>query len=71
MPEFIRAALTEHGLMDEYHARPAYQQNDYISWITRAKQETTRQKRLYQMLDELECGDVYMKMAYNPKRGTK
>jgi uncharacterized protein YdeI (YjbR/CyaY-like superfamily) len=69
MPEFIREALNEHRLMDAYHARPPYQQNDYIGWITRAKLETTRQKRLDQMLDELKGGKLYMNMKWNPKTG--
>ncbi len=44
-----------------FHARPAYQQNDYIGWIIRAKGEDTREKRLAQMLQELEGGERYMK----------
>ena len=68
MPEYIRDALIEHGLMEAYRGRPPYQQNDYIGWITRAKRAETREKRLAQMLDELEKGDRYMKMAYRPKR---
>jgi hypothetical protein len=32
---------------------------------TRTKLESTRQKRLNQMLDELEHGRVYMKMKWN------
>jgi uncharacterized protein YdeI (YjbR/CyaY-like superfamily) len=67
MPAFIRAALKERDLMDEYRLRPPYQQNDYIGWITRAKREETRQRRLEQMLGELEAGDRYMKMRYRPK----
>ena len=67
MPEFFRDALNARGLMDAYLARPSYQQNDYIGWITRAKLDSTRQKRLDQMLDELERGGVYMKMKWNPK----
>ncbi len=67
MPEFIHEALTRCGLLDTYQARPPYQQNDYIGWITRARREETRQKRLAQMLDELARGDAYMKMAYHPK----
>lgn len=67
MPAFFRNALNERGLMDAYRARPPYQQNDYIGWIMRAKLETTRQKRLNQMLDELEKGGVYMKMKWKPK----
>ncbi len=61
MTDYIRTALTGHGLMNVYHARPAYQQNDYIGWIIRAKGEDTREKRLAQMLQELEGGERYMK----------
>lgn len=69
MPESVRQALQERNLMDAYLARPPYQQNDYIGWISGAKLPSTQQKRLAQMLDELARGDVYMKMAYRPKRG--
>jgi uncharacterized protein YdeI (YjbR/CyaY-like superfamily) len=65
MPDFFRNALNIRGLMNAYLARPPYQQNDYIDWVTRAKLETTKQKRLNQMLDELERGGVYMKMKWN------
>ena len=64
MPSTIRDALEARGLRDAYDARPPYQRNDYIGWITRAKRPETQQKRLDQMLDELEKGDVYMKMAW-------
>ena len=67
MPEFMRQTLATRGLMDAYLARPAYQRNDYIGWITRAKRDETREKRLRQMLDELERGGVYMKMKWHPK----
>lgn len=66
MPDFVREALQKHGLMEAYRARPPYQQNDYIGWINRAKRESTKQKRLGQMLAELEQGDVYMKMDWKP-----
>jgi len=48
--------------------RSAYQRNDYIGWVTRVKLESTKQRRLAQMLDELAKGDSYMKMHYNPDR---
>jgi uncharacterized protein YdeI (YjbR/CyaY-like superfamily) len=67
IPDFFREALNTRGLMDAYRARPPYQQNDYIGWIMRAKLESARQKRLNQMLDELERRGVYMKMKWNPK----
>ena len=50
--------------MDAYKERPAYQQNDYVSWITRGKKLETKDKRLQQMLYELERGGVYMKMKH-------
>lgn len=71
MPEFVRPALIQRELMDAYRNRPAYQQNDYIGWITRAKHQETIEKRLAQLLDELESGDKYMKMEYRPKRALK
>ncbi|MFC1901349.1 YdeI/OmpD-associated family protein [Chloroflexota bacterium] len=67
MPDFVRTALVERGLMDAYLNRPPYQRNDYLSWIIRAKQEKTQQKRLNQMLDELAAGDCYMNMKYRAK----
>jgi uncharacterized protein YdeI (YjbR/CyaY-like superfamily) len=68
MPDYIREALTERKLMDAYHERPDYQQNDYIGWILRAKRDATKEKRLAQMLDELERGNLYMNMKWPPKR---
>ncbi len=65
MPPDIKNALVGSGLMNEYKARPAYQQNDYIGWITRAKLPATRTKRLEQMLAELKAGGVYMKMKHS------
>jgi uncharacterized protein YdeI (YjbR/CyaY-like superfamily) len=64
MPGFVRKALKERKLLDTYHRRPAYQQNDYVAWISRAKLEATRNRRLAQMLDELARGDRYMNMRY-------
>ena len=67
MPKDIREALHDAELMDAYKARPPYQRNDYIGWITRAKQEATREKRLNQMVAELKRGDRYMKMIWNSR----
>jgi len=64
MPDFIKKALDECGLMKDFLDRPAYQQNDYLCWIGRAKRQDTKKKRLHQMLDELETGGVYMKMNH-------
>ena len=67
LPDFVKVSLIQHGLLKAYQERPAYQQNDYIGWIMRAKRQETVEKRLAQMLDELERGDKYMKMSYDPK----
>ncbi|MCF7797661.1 MAG: YdeI/OmpD-associated family protein [Lentisphaeria bacterium] len=71
MPGFVKQALEEHRLMAEYQKRPAYQQNDYIGWINRAERQETKEKRLHQMLEELEKGGVYMNMAHPPSRKNK
>lgn len=65
LPEEMWRALEARGLVAAYRARPAYQQNDYVGWITRAKLPATRAKRLQQMLDELDTGGVYMHMKWN------
>ena len=67
MPGFVAKALEIKDLQDAYNNRPPYQQNDYIGWIMRAKRNETRENRLNQMLNELENGNLYMKMKYNPK----
>jgi uncharacterized protein YdeI (YjbR/CyaY-like superfamily) len=69
MPPDVRRALVGRGLREAYGARPPYQRNDYLAWIGRAKREATRERRLEQMLQELEAGDVYMKMDWSPRRG--
>jgi len=71
MPDFIRDALEARGLTGAYEERPPYQRNDYIGWITRAKREETRLRRLEQMLDELDHGGLYMNMAYESSRRRK
>lgn len=68
MPPEVERALADAGLMEVYQARPPYQRNDYLGWIDRAKRPETKARRLQQMLDELEQGDVYMKMAWRARR---
>jgi uncharacterized protein YdeI (YjbR/CyaY-like superfamily) len=65
MPKDVHDALTKAKVMPAYKSRPAYQQNDYVGWITRAKLPATREKRVKQMLDELKSGGVYMNMKWN------
>jgi hypothetical protein len=66
MPGSIHEALAERNLMEAYRARPDCQQNDYIGslCVTRAKREETKEKRLDQMLNELEGGDRYMNLVW-------
>jgi uncharacterized protein YdeI (YjbR/CyaY-like superfamily) len=70
MPDFVLEAMTDRGLLEAYRSRPPYQQNDYLSWINRAKRLETKEKRLQQMLHELARGDVYMKMDYKPRQAS-
>ena len=69
MPSTIRKTLIKSGLMAAYRLRPAYQRNDYLGWIERARLDTTRQRRLEQMLDELAARDRDVKMAWRPPAG--
>ena len=68
MPWDIRRALEGADATADYNARPAYQRNDYLGWIERAKRPDTRQKRLRQMLRELRQGGIYMNMPHAPSR---
>lgn len=68
IPDDIAAALKSSGLRADYNARPAYQRNDYIGWINRAKKPETRIKRLEQMLTELAQGGIYMGMEHKASR---
>lgn len=68
MPEDVHQSLEERSLLGGYNERPFYQRNDYLAWIGRAKRAETRDKRLQQMMDELEEGGVYMGMKHAPSR---
>ncbi|MFC2312306.1 MAG: YdeI/OmpD-associated family protein, partial [Rothia dentocariosa] len=47
---------------------PAYQRNDYIGWINRAKTPAMRIERLEQMLTELAQGGIYMGKEHKASR---
>ncbi|PWG17660.1 YdeI/OmpD-associated family protein [Salibaculum griseiflavum] len=66
MPDDVAAALAQRGLRDAFDARPAYQRNDWLGWIARAKREETRQRRMEKMLAELAQGHGYMGMEWQP-----
>lgn len=68
MPNDVLEELIEAGLKEAYDERPFYQRNDYLSWIGRAKRPETREKRIAQMLEELELGGLYMGMEHAPSR---
>lgn len=65
IPGYVKEALDNHKLTEKHTQKSAYQQNDYIGWITRAKRDDTRNRRLEQMIVELKQGGVYMKMKCN------
>jgi len=65
MPAEIKAILLKEDLLEAYHDRPFYQRNDYLYWLTSAKREETKNKRIKQMLEELKAGNAYMNMAYH------
>ena len=67
MPTFVKDALQEAGLTEQYRARPPYQRNDYLWWINSAKRDDTKQKRLSKMMTELKAGSGYMGMDWKPK----
>lgn len=68
VPAAIAQALQAADLAAAYAARPQYQRTDYLNWIAQAKRPATKAKRQAQMLAELKAGDVYMKMAWHPRR---
>ena len=68
MPNDIAAALKSSGLCADYKARPAYQRNNYIGWIDRAKTSGTRIERLEQMLTELAQGGIDMGKEHKASR---
>lgn len=65
IPEYVKLALVKESVLNLYQSRPAYQQNDYIGWIERAKRPETQSRRLSQMLSELKAGNLYMNTRWN------
>lgn len=63
LPPLIRDALESRGLREAYERRPAAQRDHYVRRILRAVRSATAEKRLEQMLAELE-GDLYMKRPW-------
>jgi uncharacterized protein YdeI (YjbR/CyaY-like superfamily) len=68
VPDDVANALRSSGVRADYDARPHYQRNDYVGWISRAREDATRKKRIAQMVEELRQGGIYMSMAHAPSR---
>jgi hypothetical protein len=66
MPGNVRSALEKRKLMDAYLSRPEYQKHDYLKWIALAAGPNAKQKRLDQMLDELEKGNAFKGEPWTP-----
>jgi uncharacterized protein YdeI (YjbR/CyaY-like superfamily) len=66
MPGNVRAALAKRKLADAYEARPDYQRQEYLKWIATAAGPAEKQKRLDQMLDEIEKGGLFKGEAWTP-----
>ena len=62
----VRGALAKRNLTDAFRARPDYQQNDYLKWIALAVGPAAKDKRLQQMLEELEKGGLFKGEAWTP-----
>jgi hypothetical protein len=68
IPDDLKKALDDNELWERYHARPPYQQNNYVGWIVGSKRVGVRAKRLAQLVSELQAGGQYMGSIYIPKR---
>jgi len=68
MPMDLKNLLIRENLWSAFEQRPFYQRNDYTHWITSAKREETKNKRMTQMLEELRDGHLYMNMEYNTRK---
>jgi uncharacterized protein YdeI (YjbR/CyaY-like superfamily) len=71
MPGHVRAALQKRKLMEAFDARPAYQRDEYLKWMSSAAGPAAKQKRLDQMLDELENGGVFKGEPWTPPEKPK
>ena len=66
MPGNVRGALQKRKLMDAYLARPEYQKVEYLKWLAVAVGPAAKQKRLDQMLEELEKGGLFKGEPWTP-----
>jgi hypothetical protein len=66
MPGNVRTALEKRNLMEAYLARPEYQKAEYLKWIALAAGPAAKQKRLDQMLEELDKGNLFKGEPWTP-----
>jgi len=66
LPRFVRSALESRGLLEAFAERPPAQRAHYVRRILRAARASTAEKRLEQMLSELE-GGLHMKRPWTPR----
>ncbi len=57
LPEWLKAALMAHpAAWEGFQKLPPSHQRNYIGWISDAKREETRQKRIRYAIERLEKG---------------
>ena len=70
MPGSVSSALAKKNLMEAFRARPDYQQNGYLKWISDGAGPAAKQRRLDQMLDELQKGGLFKGESWTPPAKT-
>jgi hypothetical protein len=66
MPGNERGALANRKHTDTNDDRPHEKQQEYLKWIAAAAGPTEKQKRLDQMLEEIEKGGVFKGEPWTP-----
>lgn len=55
LPDDLRQALSDAGLLDTFEALPASHQAEYLQWIDEARREETRRRRIGGTVDQLSA----------------
>jgi uncharacterized protein YdeI (YjbR/CyaY-like superfamily) len=71
MPGNVKGALAKAKLLDTFHERPQYQQDDYLKWIAHAAGPQQKQQRIDQLVDELTKGGVFKGEPWTAPETTK
>jgi uncharacterized protein YdeI (YjbR/CyaY-like superfamily) len=56
LPDFIKNTILEKNIHETWESLTPIQRNEYICWVTMAKQEATKEKRLRIMVENLSGG---------------